>query len=65
MELEEFAMDERSDGGVEEGDRVRFGKGGFEIMEVDAASGAETEHDAFVVEVEVGEGFGFFDAFSS
>ena len=31
-------------------------------MEVDAAGGAETEHDAFVVEVEVGEGFRFFDA---
>ena len=24
--------------------------------------GAESEHDAFVVEVEVGEGFRFFDA---
>ena len=24
--------------------------------------GAEAEHDAFVVEVEFGEGFGFFDA---
>ena len=34
-------------------------------MEVDTVSGAEAEHDAFVVKVEVGEGFGFFDTFSS
>lgn len=29
-------------------------------MEVDAARGAETEHDAFVVEVEVAEGLKLF-----
>ena len=27
--------------------------------------GAEAEHDAFVVKVEVGEDFGFFDTVSS
>ena len=29
-------------------------------MEVEALGGAKAEHNAFVVEVEVGEGFGFF-----
>ena len=29
-------------------------------MKVEALGGAKAEHNAFVVEVEVGEGFGFF-----
>ena len=31
-------------------------------MEVDALGGAEAKHNAFVEDIEVGKGFGFFDA---
>ncbi len=74
VEVEKIAVDEGVDSGVNgvegwgvvEGfGRWGGGQGIFEVVEVDAVGGAEAEHDALVVEVEVGEGFGFFvaDAF--
>ena len=46
--------------GLGGGGGVCFREEGFQIVKVEALGGAKAEHNAFVVEVEVGEGFGFF-----